>query len=117
LSLPVRDPKAEITNEPAIASDSFGAGRPICSPEALDLFFTGTDGYVYHKWYTVERGWEPSAPDVNDWEQFKTCITGHAPAVGSWGRNRLDLFITRAVDGNLDHKWYDEGESPPPDEK
>jgi hypothetical protein len=47
--VPVPDPKADITNEPAIASDSFAAGRPICSRSAGSSFIAADEGQIgYH---------------------------------------------------------------------
>jgi hypothetical protein len=46
--LPVRDPKAEITNEPAIASDIFGAGRPIYSRSAGSILLVAGGGQIGH---------------------------------------------------------------------
>jgi hypothetical protein len=44
--LSVRDPKAEITNEPAIVSDAFGAGRPIRSRSARSSLLVPCDGQI-----------------------------------------------------------------------
>ena len=76
-----------LASAPGVAS--WSAGR-------LDVFATGGDGALLHKWYdgVSWRGWES--------------LGGHltsAPAAVSWASGRLDVFA-RGPANDLIHKWY-----------
>jgi hypothetical protein len=76
-----------LASGPSVAS--WSAGR-------LDVFATGGDGALLHKWYdgVSWRGWES--------------LGGHltsAPAAVSWASGRLDVFA-RGPANDLIHKWY-----------
>ncbi len=75
----------------APAASSWGSGR-------LDVFTTGTDNQVHHKWYRA--GW-------TDWESLGGTVTD-TPAAVSWGRGRIDVFA-RGTDNQLWHRWYRKG--------
>lgn len=76
-----------VTSGPATAS--WGPGR-------LDVFARGTDGQLWHKWYTgAWAGWEPLGGSL-----------ASDPAVVSWGPNRIDVFA-RSASGALLHRWWD----------
>lgn len=62
----------------------------------LDVFGTGTDNHMYHKW------WNGSS--WSNWEDLGGVIIGN-PAAVSWGRNRIDTFA-RGTDNHLYHKWW-----------
>lgn len=77
-------------------------------PERIDVFARGSMGEVLHRWW-----------DGKAWSQFESLgmpVTADArqkllPSTGaiaacSWGVDRLDV-LTRAVDGNLYHAWWD----------
>jgi hypothetical protein len=42
-------------------------------PERLDVFHTGEEGEIYHKYFTGENGWIPS---IQDWERLGGRATG-----------------------------------------
>jgi hypothetical protein len=44
--LPVRDPKAELNERACCFSDSFGAGRPICSRSAGSILLAAGEGQI-----------------------------------------------------------------------
>ncbi|HEX5407877.1 MAG TPA: hypothetical protein VFX16_36895 [Pseudonocardiaceae bacterium] len=63
----------------------------------LDVFATGTDNHLWHKWWngTNWSGWENLGGTIID-----------NPAAVSWGPNRIDVFA-RGTDNHLWHKWWD----------
>jgi hypothetical protein len=67
----------------------------------LELFMTGLDGNVWHRWQTAaSNGW-------SDWVSEGSAgggFTDAAPALGRSGDGRLELFCV-GRDGNLWHKW------------
>jgi hypothetical protein len=73
-------------------------------PDRLDIFVRGTDGAVYHKYWSPGTGWGPS---VDGWEWLGGNIVG-SPKVVSWGPNRLDIFV-KGLDGALYHKYWSPG--------
>ena len=89
-------PPGGVVHGPAVAS--WGKGR-------LDLFVTGVDGAIYHKWFIKGRGWLPSSQGDSKWERFEG-YSKYGPAVASWGDGRLDLFVT-GKDDAIYHKWFD----------
>ena len=66
----------------------------------LDVFVTGTDSALYHKWF--DGAWRPS---LTDYEFMGGIIQGE-PKVVSWASGRLDIFVT-GTDSALYHKWFD----------
>jgi hypothetical protein len=70
-------------------------------PNRLDVFVTGTDGALYHKW------WDGSAwgPSPTGFERMGGVCIGQPEAV-AWGPNRLDVFA-QGASGQLVHKWWD----------
>ena len=70
------------------AAASWASGR-------LDVFVTGTDRQLWHRWY--EGAW-------SGWEVLGGGMSG-GPAVASWGPGRLDVFA-RTTDGQLWHRFY-----------
>ncbi len=67
----------------------------------LDVFVTGTDSALYHKWWDG-AGWGPS---VTDYEHMGGVCLGD-PRIVSWGADRLDVFVL-GTDRALYHKWWD----------
>jgi len=57
----------------------------------------GTDGAMYHKYYTSE-GWS------KDWENLGGTLIS-APTAVSWDQNRLDIFAL-GTDDAVWHKWW-----------
>ncbi|HEV7505817.1 MAG TPA: hypothetical protein VGS07_12985 [Thermoanaerobaculia bacterium] len=101
-----------LTSGPAAAS--WQEGR-------LDCFVRGTNNHMFHKWFSDSAwsGWEdlggPPAPPVNALRRSLVNTTdptlysqqlASAPAVVSWGPNRIDCFA-RGVDQHLWHRWWD----------
>jgi ABC-type taurine transport system substrate-binding protein len=70
-------------------------------PNRLDIFVTGTDSALYHKWFDG-AAWGPS---LTDYEYMGGVIQGE-PKVVSWGPSRLDVFVT-GTDSALYHKRFD----------
>jgi hypothetical protein len=67
----------------------------------LELFLTGRDGNIWHKWQTAaSNGWSGWVSEGSAGGGF----TNAAPELGRNGDGRLELFAV-AVDGNLWHKW------------
>jgi hypothetical protein len=67
----------------------------------LELFLTGRDGNVWHKWQTAaSNGWSAWVSEDSAGGGF----TDAAPELGRNGDGRLELFAV-ARDGNLWHKW------------
>jgi hypothetical protein len=66
----------------------------------LELFVTGNDGNLWHRWQTqASNGWSqwvPTRPDPG--------TAGAAPDVRASGDGRLELFVVGA-DGDLWHSW------------
>ncbi len=79
-----------LTSKPAVAA---------WSPNRLDTFVRGTDGQLWHRWWsgTSWSDWEPLGGEI---------LSGTGPAVASWGPRRLDVFI-EGTDKQLWHKWFD----------
>jgi peptidoglycan/xylan/chitin deacetylase (PgdA/CDA1 family) len=75
----------------APAVSSWSAGR-------LDVFMTGTNSVLYHKWF--QDGWF-------GWESLGGSLTS-SPAAVSWSNGRIDVFA-RGSDGTLQHKWFSGG--------
>ncbi len=69
-------------------------------PNRLDVFVTGTDSGMYHKWWGGS-GWGPS---ITGYENMGGKVIGN-PEVVSWGPNRLDAFVI-GTDSALYHKWW-----------
>jgi len=66
----------------------------------LELFITGQDGNIWHKWQTAaSNGWVSWVSERSGGGGFIA-----APAAGRNGDGRLELFAV-AQDGNLWHKW------------
>lgn len=91
-----------IVGSPSVVS--WGNGR-------LDIFVSGSDNKVYHKFFAGSRGWGPGAIG-DDWEPIGG-LTGGArivgsPAAVSWASGRLDLFVTGG-DLNVHHKFFEGG--------
>jgi uncharacterized protein YqjF (DUF2071 family) len=74
-------------------------------PNRLDITVTGPDNNVYHKAYE-DGTWFPSV-NPDEWDLIGG-TTSEAPAVASWGQQRLDIFV-RGMDRQLYHKAYDNG--------
>ena len=73
-------------------------------PDRLDVFGLGTDNKVYHMFQDGDaKAWEPAiGPEVLPGDQtFKS-----APAVVSWGPNRIDVFAV-GTDNQMYHKYWD----------
>lgn len=97
-------PEPEPVEEPVSGSSSlwFGAGR-------LDVFMTGHNGHVYHKWYI---------PDEKGWDHFEDLggvLRGQPSATGSGDGNgsvdRIDITGMGVDDpAGLWHLWYVRGE-------
>ncbi len=89
---------------------SWGSGR-------FDVFATGNDGRVYHRWW--DNGYFPNpnyAPDPHDWEVHPPLPGDHrivGAAIASWGSGRFDVFAT-GNDGRVYHRWWDNGYFPNP---
>ena len=79
------------TSAPSVAS---------WGPDRLDVFVTGTDSQLYHKWWNGSA-WGPS---VTGYEAMGGTIIGE-PRVVAWGPDRLDVFVT-GTNGALFHKWW-----------
>jgi len=83
-----------------------GAPRQSSSPvvawssNRLDVFVTGTDRALYHKWWNGSS-WGPS---ITAYERMGGICTS-SPRVTAWGPNRLDVFVT-GTDKALYHKWW-----------
>jgi hypothetical protein len=85
------------------------------SDKRFDVFATGENGKVYHKFF---RGvWNASGPgsEQGDWESLggspaSTRSMG-SPSVVSWGPVRLDIFVN-GIDGNVYHKYFAAGWGP-----
>ncbi|HEV3096697.1 MAG TPA: hypothetical protein VG104_06095, partial [Candidatus Dormibacteraeota bacterium] len=65
-------------------------------PGRLDVFATGQDHQVWHKWF-ANGGWNP-------WHPLGGISTGDLGAVSS-GVNQIEVFI-RGADGALWHRAY-----------
>jgi hypothetical protein len=78
--------------------------HPVVGPGAdgrLELFLTGRDGSIWHKWQTTaSNGWSGWVSEGAAGGGF----TDAAPELGRNGDGRLELFAV-ARDGNLWHKW------------
>jgi C1A family cysteine protease len=74
-----------------------GATAASWAANRLDVFATGTDNGMWHRWWdgVAWRGWESLGGVVED-----------TPAAVSWGPNRIDCFV-RGTDNALWHKWWD----------
>ncbi|GEP28303.1 hypothetical protein CLE01_29010 [Cryobacterium levicorallinum] len=70
------------------------------SPDRLDLFVTGTDSALYHKWWNGSS-WGPS---VTGYENMGGIATSQ-PRVVSWAPCRMDVFLT-GTNSALFHKWF-----------
>ena len=67
----------------------------------LELFMTGVDGNVWHRWQTAaSNGWSPW---TSEGSAGGGC-TDAAPGLGRSGDGRLELFVV-GRDGALWHKW------------
>jgi hypothetical protein len=79
-----------VTAKPAVAA---------WSPNRLDAFVRGTDGQLWHKWWTGTRwsGWESLGGQL---------AAGSGPAVAAWSPGRLDVFV-EGTDHQLWHRWFD----------
>jgi hypothetical protein len=69
-------------------------------PDRLDVFVTGTDGALYHKWWDGAH-WGPS---LTGFERLGGVCIGE-PEVVTCGPNRLDIFVI-GTDSALYHKWW-----------
>lgn len=80
------------------------AGNPVAvswAKERLDIFGRGFNGQLYHKWWSPQSGWGPSA---TAWEALGGKLSSD-PVVTTWGPGRLDI-VARAYDGTLQHKTF-----------
>jgi hypothetical protein len=69
------------------------ASRPAAvswAANRLDVVATGTNNNVYHRWYL--NGWGPSW-STNGLGRPPGTASVSAPAVASWGPDRLDIFV------------------------
>jgi hypothetical protein len=69
------------------------------SSNRLDAFARGTDGQLWHRWWTGTQwsAWEPLGGQL---------FPGTGPAVASWAPGRLDVFV-EGTDRQLWHRAYD----------
>ena len=67
------------------------------APNRLDVFVTGTDSALYHKYWNGSR-----------WSEYENLggILTSAPAAVSWGNNRIDIF-GRGTTNSMYHKYFD----------
>ena len=81
----------------------------VCSwaPQRLDLFWRGPSGDLRHKWYDGDWGPGSDAGAQEDALPVDAPLVA-APAVCSWGPDRLDIFW-RDTSNRLHHLWYDHG--------
>jgi hypothetical protein len=79
-------------NESQVSLNSWG-------PDRLDMFMRGTDGSVHH------RAWAGSPGSWSNWYSIGGDVSG-APAVVSWGSQRLDLFAQGQLDRGYWHKAW-----------
>lgn len=75
----------------------YSPGVSSWSANRLDVFVTGSDNALYHKWWDGSR-W-------SDFENLGGVLTS-SPAAVSWGNNRIDVFV-RGQGNRLYHKWWD----------
>ena len=68
-------------------------------PARFDVFATGSDDALWHKWY--DGSW-------HSWESLGGNL-GSGPAAVSWGRGRIDIVAKDRSTGFVDHLWYDNG--------
>lgn len=69
----------------------------------LDVFGTGPDGDVKHKWYDGYQ-WNPLSVEALESLGY---YTTEPPAAISWGPDRTDVFVVGGGDGSLWHKYWD----------
>lgn len=81
-----------------VAATSWSANR-------IDVVALGTDGAYYYKYWDGSQ-WQPSAKGfIPKGGEFAS-----APAVVSWGKDRLDIYGVGKSDGMLKHMtWYGDG--------
>ncbi|OOM24514.1 DUF346 domain-containing protein [Clostridium beijerinckii] len=75
----------------------YSPGVSSWSANRLDVFVTGSDNALYHKWWDGSR-W-------SDFENLGGSLTS-GPAAVSWGNNRIDVFGKGSNDA-MYHKWWD----------
>jgi hypothetical protein len=81
-------------------------GAPVAvswGKDRLDLFVRGTDNGIYHKAWDGMQWFPSDAADA--WNNIGGQTTDN-PAVVSWGKDRLDVFV-RGMDGAIYHKAWD----------
>jgi serine protease AprX len=69
----------------------------------MNVFATGRDSSVYHKWWDGAT-WGPNGT-AGAWESLGGAALGPPKAV-SWAPNRIDLFVL-GQDSSLYHKSWD----------
>jgi hypothetical protein len=74
------------------------------SANRLDIVGRSQDNTFLHKAWTGDS-WYPS---ITKWEDFGGDFSS-APAIVSWGTNRLDIFGIDAESGSVKHKYWDSG--------
>jgi len=70
----------------------------------FDMFGTGGDGAIYHKWWVDGNGWGPNGI-TGEYQNLGGTFFNQPKAV-AWGPNRIDLFAI-GVQGTLRHKYWD----------
>ncbi len=80
----------------------------------LEIFITGTNGDLYHKWATCATcGWTTSWADMGGNDNYSLCSNGSChpaawnsgPAVVRNAQSELEVFIRSSVDNTLYHAW------------
>ena len=105
---------------PVYPADSVPANAKVAAvarnPEHLDLFVVGSDGRIYHAWWTQDNSWS----GLNGWGSIggafssgdeKTALfaPGKEISVVSRSPDNLDVFIAGS-DGSVYHSyWYTSG--------
>src|SRR5579859_5735963 len=76
-------------------------GSAACSwgPNRFDVFATGSNNALWHKWY--DGTWHP-------WESLGGNLAS-GPAAVSWGPGRIDIVAVDGPTHRIAHLWYDSG--------
>ena len=82
------------------AVSSWGEGR-------LDVFVTGANNQLFHKWFSNNRWSDDRGGFPAGWEPLYGTETSD-PVPVSWGAGRIDVFA-RGQNSQLWHKYYNHG--------
>lgn len=86
---------------PGASANNTVAGRE-------DIYYIGTDGNLYHQYYSAGSGWQPSISTWNNLGAPAGAVLVGSPSATSWAAGRYDVYV-RASNNGVYHAYSGDG--------